>query len=220
MQKSMKRNLSTFCIMFAMAIGFAICAKPLFAQELQEVKVEVPQQDDDPKLGEKLIRKAVKGEDEDVMDRIAELMAKAAERLEVQLDASKETQTVQQDVLKELDKAIKVAAAQRRPKPQPQQSSSSDRREASKQQSKDKPKSKDQQGAAADASSNNESKQAEQAKAAGDLTGGSLKESRRTWGALPDRERDEIIQGLGEGYVEKYKAWIEKYYRALQENDN
>lgn len=202
---------------FGAFLLFVACVLPL--SRAQEPLVEVRAPDEDPKLGERLIRKAVKGGEDDVMERIAELMSDAARRLEVQLDATAETQSVQKNVLGELDRAIKVAASRRRPKPQPQTSSSSDRREGSKQAPKDKPSMKGKTEIA-DAPTEDQTRQAEATPAPSDLVGGALKESRRSWGTLPDRERDEIIQGLGEGYVEKYRAWIEKYYRALQENDH
>jgi len=41
---------------------------------------------------------------------------------------------------------------------------------------------------------------------------------RRGWGALPDRQRDEVIQGFSEQFLESYRIWIERYYRALQES--
>ena len=47
---------------------------------------------------------------------------------------------------------------------------------------------------------------------------GDLQETRRSWGLLPQRERDEMIQGSSEGYIERYREWIERYYRALQES--
>jgi hypothetical protein len=38
---------------------------------------------------------------------------------------------------------------------------------------------------------------------------GALHEVRRTWGLLPQREREEIMQGN--------RDWIQRYYQALQE---
>jgi hypothetical protein len=40
---------------------------------------------------------------------------------------------------------------------------------------------------------------------------------RRSWGHLPQRDREEVIQGIGEACLERYRVWIERYYRALQE---
>jgi hypothetical protein len=50
--------------------------------------------------------------------------------------------------------------------------------------------------------------------------GGDLQDLRRAWGHLPMREREEIIQGVGERYLERYRDWIERYYRTLQETDD
>lgn len=49
---------------------------------------------------------------------------------------------------------------------------------------------------------------------------GDIHELRRTWGHLPMREREEIIQGIGESFLERYRDWIERYYRALQEAED
>ena len=32
------------------------------------------------------------------------------------------------------------------------------------------------------------------------------------------REREEVIQGVSERYLERYRVWIERYYQALQES--
>ena len=58
-----------------------------------------------------------------------------------------------------------------------------------------------------------------QSGAAADATapGGDLDARRRAWGHLPMRERDEILQGLSDQYLQRYRVWIERYYKALQE---
>jgi hypothetical protein len=57
------------------------------------------------------------------------------------------------------------------------------------------------------------------AAAGGVSAGGELREFRRAWGHLPMREREEIIQGIAESFLERYREWIERYYRALQETE-
>lgn len=171
------------------------------------------------RLGEKLLKKAAKGGEEDVMDRISRLMGEAAKRLQVDLDSGDDTQAVQRSVLEQLDRAIKQAAAQRRPKQTPSPSSKSDKRRAPpKPSTAEQRRERGSDPASADAST---SKRAtpDQTKNR-DADGGELRESRRGWGNLPDRERDELIQGFNEESLERYRAWIERYYRALQEVDH
>ena len=55
--------------------------------------------------------------------------------------------------------------------------------------------------------------------AGAESTRGDLREVRGTWGHLPMRDREEVIQGIGETFLERYREWIERYYRALQESD-
>ena len=47
---------------------------------------------------------------------------------------------------------------------------------------------------------------------------GRLKEFRRGWGNLPQRDRDEVLQGIDEDSLEKYRRQIESYFRALAED--
>ncbi len=186
-----------------------------FAQE----KSPGPESDKkDQKLGQRLIRRAVANADEGVMESVARLMQEAAHRLEIDFDAGAETQTVQRGILDRLDKAIKVAASRRRPRRQRGRPSSADKRTMPKGKprtaNKDKGSSVDQLDASPASTIDT------RATAAGGVSaGGELRELRRTWGHLPMREREEIIQGIAESFLERYRERIERYYRALQETD-
>ena len=48
---------------------------------------------------------------------------------------------------------------------------------------------------------------------------GPFRESRRGWGHLPARDRDELLQGVEEAFIEQYRPQIEQYYRALTETE-
>lgn len=166
---------------------------------------------DERKLSRRLIR-GTTVDDEDIMERIIRLMDQTARRLEVDFDTGEETQALQLEVLKQLDDAVKMAAAQTRKSSGQQCSSKSDRR---RRQEKDKSRSAEP--------NSNKGESASTAPAGRKPTAGGihdrddLAESRRGWGNLPQRERDEVIQGAGERYLERYRKWIEQYYRALQE---
>ncbi len=169
-------------------------------------------------LGEKLIRKTVQEGEEGVMARIMRHMAEAARMLDVRFDPGAETQSTQRRALNLLDEAIAQAAARRRPKSSQGQSSHPDKRSAP-----DKADSQGKQGKGAQAASSGSTKTGSQAK--GDATGvealqGRFEETRRSWGMLPQRDRDEVIQGIEERFLERYRKLIEDYYRALQGEDD
>jgi len=169
------------------------------------------------KLGEKLIRNVTTQADNDIMSSIMQLMIESARQLEIDFNPGPQTQEIQKQVLAKLDEAIADAKSRRRKKSPNQQPSSSDRRtQPPSGKNKDKPKQ-----------AGSEQPQDGQASATntppgggvieGGTTDGLLEESRRSWGHLPQRQRDEVIQGAGEKYLQRYREWIQRYYRALQE---
>ncbi len=175
--------------------------------------------DKDERLGERLIRQAAADSDEDLMDSIIRLMSEAARKLEIEFDAGGQTQTVQSKILDRLDDAIKAAASQRRPRRRTGPPSDSDKRRMPK----GKRRTSDQDGRPTDSqmdSSSSSPSDAEGKPLDRESTSGDLRELRRTWGHLPMREREEIIQGITESFLERYREWIERYYRALQETED
>jgi len=169
-------------------------------------------------LGQKLVRKAIDESEEDVMSVMIRLMGESARRLELDFDCGEETQAVQRRVLEELDSAIKEAAARTRRNKSQDASSSSDKRRKSSDQQPGGQAAKENEGEKGQATAEGTSESATQLTEAA-KAGGDLKESRRAWGNLPPRERDEVIQGADENSLERYRQWIERYYRALQESD-
>jgi len=175
--------------------------------------------DKDERLGERLIRQAAADSDEDLMDSIIRLMSEAARKLEIEFDAGGQTQTVQSKILDRLDDAIKAAASQRRPRRRTGPPSDADKRRMPK----GKRRTSDQGGRPTDSrmdSSSSSPTNAEGKPLDRESTSGDLRELRRTWGHLPMREREEIIQGITESFLERYREWIERYYRALQETED
>ena len=168
-------------------------------------------------LGGRLIRKAVTESDEDVMAKVLRLMAETAHKLEIEFDAGEETQAMQQRIMGRLDEAIKTAAAQRRMRKPTTPSTSPDKRRMPSAGKRGKEEGSPSQGPAAESSSSE--KPSPGAAATVDPLQGELRDPRRGWGHLPQREREEVIQGVGEGCLERYRAWIERYYRALQETN-
>ncbi|HNQ22976.1 MAG TPA: hypothetical protein PKK06_07775 [Phycisphaerae bacterium] len=165
-------------------------------------------------LSKKLVRQVTSASDEDVMDRLLRLMDESARQLSIEFDPGTQTQAVQGRIIEQLDEAIKVAAAQRRKGGPARPQTHPDKR---RRQDADQKQGEDAQADAAQevtttasptAAGDEQSRHADQ-----------LREFRRAWGNLPERDREEIIQGSSEGFLERYRAWIERYYRALQEAD-
>lgn len=165
-------------------------------------------------LGEKLIRTVGSGGEEDLMQAIMRRMDESARRIGLDFDAGEDTQLVQETITKQLDEAIKIAASQRRRISRSEQPQRSDKRRSADHRKNTTGKgtatvSGDDTTTTSDAGSS----PTEQSQ-----SGQDLKESRRAWGNLPRREREEIIQGAGEHSLDRFREWIDRYYRALQES--
>ena len=194
-------------------LAMALCCATTWANH--QTQPEQKQEQKDKELGERLIRKAVTDADEDIMTTIIRLMNEVSRKVEVEFDAGDNTQALQKRIMDQLDEAIKVAAAQRRPQRAMQRPSEGDKRR--KQQTRKRPEGTDA-GSQGDAQEDSSSKSGEPGTAAG-AAGGDASgfDARRAWGHLPPRQRDEVIQGIGEEFLERYRVWVERYYRALQE---
>lgn len=172
---------------------------------------------DQSDLAERLMRKAVAESDESLMAGIVRRMAEAAKKLELHFDAGEPTQRVQQEISEKLDEAIKIAATQRKPGKQPSQSSGADKRRMPSKPRPEQGKGAVQRGGQT-AEPSNESTTTS-ASVATEKQRGELLDARRGWGQLPQREREEVIQGSNEGYLDRYRQWVERYYRTLQGSD-
>jgi len=165
-------------------------------------------------LGQRLIREAAGGE-EDLMGTVVRLMDESAHHLEIDFDAGSETQTIQRRIVDRLNEAIKTAGRRRATRSSGQRSRG-DRRRMPKRPVDPGPTG-EASAAAASAQPNSGTVDAGGRAGTPSAAGGALKETRRAWGHLPERERDELIQGSEENFLEQYRAWIELYYMALQE---
>lgn len=175
-------------------------------------KDETKKKDD---LSERLIRKALSESDEDLMAEILRLMNETAQRLEQDFDPGEDTQALQTRIMDRLDAAIKQAASQARRTSTPSPGKPGDKRKMSQGPKMQGGKSGgDEQGSEGGDDSTVAPERGAPIEA--DTSGGAIEELRRAWGNLPDRERDEVIQGQGEAFLEKYRKLIEQYYRSLQ----
>lgn len=165
-------------------------------------------------LGQRLIRKTLAESEEDVMDRAIRLMDESSQRLEIDFDPGDSTQALQKKIVLELDDAIKAAASRLRQSKSPR-SYSTDRRRMSQPQ-------REEGSRPGGATSNSDAPDDSTTKATPtsperELPQGPLHETRRGWGHMPQREREELIQGGNEVFLERYREWIDRYYQSLQE---
>jgi len=201
------------------ALGLALMyAASALAQTAEPGTQHSPQPEPSkPDLSEKLIRKAVTDSDEDIMATILRLMGQTARTLKIEFNPGPDTQQMQQEITRKLDEAIEKAALDRKQGRGGSGSQSSDRRrmpQGETARSRTPGENRSQPGNGPGDRTMDVGKDARATDA-----GPKLFESRRTWGSLPNRDRDEIIQGSSEKFLERYRRWIEQYYRALQEAD-
>ncbi|MCH7596745.1 MAG: hypothetical protein IID35_09330 [Planctomycetes bacterium] len=197
----------------ALVAALVASASPVFAQQGEGAAESKKKKDD---LSGRLIRKAVAETDEDLMEAIIRLMNASARRVEIDFDTSEQTQALQRSITEKLDEAIAAAAMQRRPRRRSPDWSNPDKRRMPK--SRGGETSRVTQAKEAEGGATGEQNSAERgAVSAVEPARGDLIDVRRGWGHLPARQREEMIQGIGENYLERYRVWIERYYRALQE---
>jgi len=168
-------------------------------------------------VGKRLIRDVAESADADLMAQIMRLMSDVQQRLDVEFDPGEGTRATQQEIVDRLNDAIQLAARQRRNSRQSAASSSDKRSRPDKARAKPKDRGSSQSQAKASESSDTTAGTADVASA--DAKAGNMHETRRTWGNLPKRDRDEVIQGSDEAHLERFRKWIERYYQALQETD-
>lgn len=165
-----------------------------------------PDQDQD-RSKERLIRRMLEGEQDDVMVRIVTAMDQVEQRLGGELDPGPDTQALQKQIVSDLDLAIEQARQNMRTMGN------------SASQPDDQQPEKELPGEASADTAGGSSGQGPDAGAARDDieldSGGFLQELRRQWGNLPQNTRDEITQGLTEDMHEAFREQIRRYYEAL-----
>jgi hypothetical protein len=149
------------------------------------------------------------------MGRIMSLMSEAADQLKRDFDPGQETRQIQEEIIGKLDEAIAVAQ-RRRSRVSGQQQQVSDKRRGERRPDEQKP---GQQPADGDKPPDSEASTTGQDQGGKSTATGRLREFRRGWGNLPQRDRDEVLQGIDEDVLEKYRPLIEDYFRALSEDE-
>ncbi|MAE66020.1 MAG: hypothetical protein CMJ18_17245 [Phycisphaeraceae bacterium] len=160
-------------------------------------------------------RKAAPEDDEgDPFKKVVSMMGEASSRLSDEHDASIATQRIQKSILDRLDQMI-ADAESRRGNPSGSQSKQSKQR-------RDQGSGKQSQQPSASRSAATQPGQGKPSPGGArkaDLSR-PMRQLRREWGHLPDRVRDELIQGLEERFSPVYRTLTESYFRRLAEEDD
>lgn len=204
--------------LFIRSVAAVLCLASLGATAPENPQtLEIDKKPDD--LAAKLIRETVEqSTSEDPMVAMIRDMSEVAEKLQVDFDPGEYTQTKQRQVSARLDEAIKAAAARRRAQSKPDPKQSADKRtmpgqkKAQPQPSEKKQPSEGQAKSAAEKSAAQAESDKQDAKP-------DLPNMRRAWGNLPQRDREEVLQGAEEESLERFRPWIDQYFRALQESN-
>ncbi|HEY0007519.1 MAG TPA: hypothetical protein VGB55_02245, partial [Tepidisphaeraceae bacterium] len=143
-------------------------------------------------------------------------MARSRQRLAINTDPGKVTQTIQDRILKDLDALIEMAEKNQQQQQQQQQ------QQAGKPQ---QPQPQPQPQEAANKGENKAGEQQESKQDAGEAKANSsgvskpsekdIRENASEWGALTPRVRDAVIEAKDEEIVQQYQKLIEDYYEAL-----
>ncbi len=203
-----------------LATALVVMGATVGLSQQERVDNAAVQREEDDELTRRLIREATGGAEEGVMERAMRLMDEAHTRLAVRFDPGVETQVLQQQVLDQLDSAIAQAAANRS-----QRRSSRQEQVAADKRMLPKPKrSKADAKESADETSSTQTTTSDGPSESAGLTRSGLRiplrETRRGWGHLPSRDREELIQGIDSEFLDKYRTLIERYYRALAEAED
>jgi hypothetical protein len=146
---------------------------------------------------------------------LGDRMARVGQRLAINDDPGKVTQTIEQNILAGLDQLIEQARQQ-------QSSSSSQQQQASSQQNPQITQNPSNQSSQNTQTTPRSSSPAQSSNVAGsaptqtDLSQ-DIRQNMREWGGLSDRQRQAVIQGASDTVIEQYKNMVDDYYRALAE---
>lgn len=153
----------------------------------------------------------------EALGQAVKLMDQVAQRIGADADVSIATQRLQEDILRKLDQVIESAQNN-------QQSSGggSSSAQSSSSENQQQPDQQQQQGQGEqqNAPGNEAGQEAMPGGSSTASPGDALAPDGVSWGALPQRIRDALSQGISDRYSELYRTLTEEYYRALAEDEN
>ncbi len=183
--------------------------------------------------GEEAPEDAAQAEQEDDLDRVLEESSMqdnfsvAIEKMEISANmlgtrhqSGLGTQRIQEDILRRLEYLMDQAKQQQ--SMQSQSSQSSSQSQPSPQDLSDPQANEQQQQGQSQQTQNQNQGQAENtppSRQEGDINT-NLDEERREWGTLPERIREQLLQGRNEAFSRLYEKMTRSYYRLLAEEDS
>ncbi|NOT02773.1 MAG: hypothetical protein HOP29_19390 [Phycisphaerales bacterium] len=193
---------------FALALATTASAQP------PDGTVPPPVPPTDERRTDDLSKRLLRGDDDDgdPITRIIDEMKRVENDLKQSFDAGAETQSRQQRIIDELNAAI-AAAARRGGMRSGGNADSFDPRR------RNPGSTGDQTGQPAGGAKPPDGSTARGTTDPDDSQPPPAAAMSRGWGHLPPRERDEVIQGAREPSLEKFREWIERYYRSLADED-
>lgn len=139
------------------------------------------------------------------------MMGDAARRLGGAGDAGLTTQRVQDEIVRRLDQVIEAARANQQQQSKSKSSSSSQQQQQQQPMPQQQARQQNQPGK--DDNQGEVNPPAPQSGKVKEL----IESSAASWGALPQRVRDALLQGSGDRFSSLYQALTEEYYRRLAE---
>jgi hypothetical protein len=147
-------------------------------------------------------------------------MARSRQRLALNSDPGQVTQEIQKRIIIDLDKLIQLAQAQQSKNPSPGSGQPGEKMNG--------PKPGGGQQSVASAPKNNDGGKSPAGKSGNVSNNGrgddpnldlskDIQESAKEWGGLTARERQAVQEGASEKVIEKYKQFVDDYYRSLSE---
>lgn len=161
-------------------------------------------------------RRLLEGRSSDVLvhEKLLAAMAEAQRRLLDEADNGVETHDALRRSLAAIDELIELAKSNESPSQQQQAGAARQGRTSARPQSR--PADGREAGRAGKAqparTAANEGPGAKDRRGLHDAA-----DLQRRWGALPQRDREEILQGLDEEFPMRYRDYIEDYYRSIAE---
>lgn len=183
--------------------------------EQSEKPADAPPPPDAAGQAQRDLERALRGESlGDMFQEAIKLMRDTASRIDTRQDIGATTQRMQEEILARLDAVIAKAEQQSNQNQQQQQQSGQ-----SREQQRQPGQQQRQQGAEANQPQQGESTDATSAASRQDAqqSRGWIESAQPTWGRLPVRLRDALLQGAGDTFSSMYERMTEEYYRRLAE---
>ena len=129
------------------------------------------------------------------------------------------TQRIQEDILKRLEYLMDQAKEQQSMQSQSSQQSSSQSKPSQEDLSQPQEGQQQQQAQSQQAPGQGEANVQTPPKQEGDINS-NLEEQQREWGTLPERIREQLLQGRNEAFSRLYEKMTRSYYRLLAEEES